>query len=206
MQEKDETEGGRPSRDRILDAALQLFSEAGYKGAATKKIAALAGVNEVTLFRHFRTKSELFGSVIAERSPLTTIKGAVSFEGGVPLDDLFYRNLTFVLGTLRQNRHMFRLMLRDASSMPQLRQTISETAIQKGIALLSFMLERMMQEGRLRRMDPTTAARALIGMVQSHFIFSDLLSEELVDPVKEERILRGFVSIFLDGMRAEGAK
>lgn len=41
------------TQDKIIDAALALVNEQGYKGATTKAIAALAGVNEVTLFRHF---------------------------------------------------------------------------------------------------------------------------------------------------------
>ena len=41
------------TRERILDAATQVFSEQGYSGATTRAIATLAKVNEMTLFRHF---------------------------------------------------------------------------------------------------------------------------------------------------------
>jgi AcrR family transcriptional regulator len=46
-------------QDRILDAALRVFAETGYRGATTRRIAQLADVNEVTLFRHFGSKEEL---------------------------------------------------------------------------------------------------------------------------------------------------
>ncbi|MBW5449266.1 TetR family transcriptional regulator [Cohnella sp. CFH 77786] len=40
-------------------AAIDLMAEKGYDGTTTKEIAAAAGVNEVTLFRHFGTKENL---------------------------------------------------------------------------------------------------------------------------------------------------
>jgi AcrR family transcriptional regulator len=46
-------------QDRILSAALRVFAETGYRGATTRRIAQLADVNEVTLFRHFGSKEEL---------------------------------------------------------------------------------------------------------------------------------------------------
>ena len=45
--------------DKILLAAIDLMAEKGYNGTTTKEIAAYAGVNEVTLFRHFGSKQKL---------------------------------------------------------------------------------------------------------------------------------------------------
>lgn len=47
------------SRDRILDAARRVFAQFGSAGATTRRIAEEAGVNEVTLFRHFGSKETL---------------------------------------------------------------------------------------------------------------------------------------------------
>jgi AcrR family transcriptional regulator len=52
-------------RDALLDAAIKLFAEAGARGATTRRIAQEAGVNEVTLFRHFRSKDELLEAALA---------------------------------------------------------------------------------------------------------------------------------------------
>lgn len=54
----DETE------QKILDAALKLFSEKGYGGATTRVIAAEAGFTEMTLYTKFKTKQNLFDQVI----------------------------------------------------------------------------------------------------------------------------------------------
>lgn len=44
---------------RILEAALRVFLEEGHAAATTRRIAAEAGVNEVTLFRRFGNKDHL---------------------------------------------------------------------------------------------------------------------------------------------------
>ncbi|MFL5403996.1 MAG: TetR/AcrR family transcriptional regulator [Gemmatimonadales bacterium] len=51
-------------RDQLLDAAARLYAEAGYRGATTRRIAVAAGVNEITLFRHFGSKDALIREAI----------------------------------------------------------------------------------------------------------------------------------------------
>jgi len=45
---------------KIMEVALKLFSEKGYYSTTTKEIAKEASVNELTIFRHFGSKSHLF--------------------------------------------------------------------------------------------------------------------------------------------------
>jgi AcrR family transcriptional regulator len=52
------------TRERLLDAAAQTFSRDGIQGATTREIARGAGVNEVTLFRHFKSKEQLLRAVL----------------------------------------------------------------------------------------------------------------------------------------------
>lgn len=51
-------------RDALLKAALKLFAELGSRGATTRRIAQEAGVNEVTLFRHFPNKQALLHAAL----------------------------------------------------------------------------------------------------------------------------------------------
>jgi AcrR family transcriptional regulator len=47
------------SREKLLEAAMRVFAESGFRGATTRRIADEAGVNEVTLFRLFKSKTAL---------------------------------------------------------------------------------------------------------------------------------------------------
>ncbi len=52
------------TRQRLLDAAAKIFSRDGFQGATTREIAREADVNEVTLFRHFRSRDELLKATL----------------------------------------------------------------------------------------------------------------------------------------------
>lgn len=54
--------------ERILDSAIELIKEKGYKGATTKDIAKKAGVNEVTIFRHFGNKKGIMEAAVKRAS------------------------------------------------------------------------------------------------------------------------------------------
>ncbi len=62
-----------PARQLLLTAAARVFARDGLEGATTRAISREAGVNEVTLFRHFGTKEHLIeavvGSAFGERAP-----------------------------------------------------------------------------------------------------------------------------------------
>lgn len=52
------------TKKRILAAAELVLSRDGFQGATTREIAEQAGVNEVTIFRHFRTREELIRATL----------------------------------------------------------------------------------------------------------------------------------------------
>lgn len=54
------------TREKILHAALTLFGEKGFAGTSTREIAECAGVNHITLFRHFGNKENLFRESIKQ--------------------------------------------------------------------------------------------------------------------------------------------
>ena len=54
---------GEETRTRILEAALVMFSDHGFNAAATREIAALAGVNQGLITYHFKSKDILWREV-----------------------------------------------------------------------------------------------------------------------------------------------
>lgn len=52
------------TRQRLLDAALEAFSEAGFKGTSTRDIAARAGVHHPLITYHFSNKDRLWRSAV----------------------------------------------------------------------------------------------------------------------------------------------
>ena len=57
-----------PTKQQLLDAAVRVYAEGGFRGATTRRIAEEAGVNEVTLFRLFGSKAALIDEAIRCRA------------------------------------------------------------------------------------------------------------------------------------------
>lgn len=72
-------------REQILAAARRVFVRSGLAGARTRDVAAEAGVNEGLLYRHFRSKDELFESAVA--APLEAAITALVADSGEPPQD-----------------------------------------------------------------------------------------------------------------------
>ncbi len=53
---------GEERRERILEAALDVFAEKGFHGARSREIARRAGISETLVFRHFANKEQLFNA------------------------------------------------------------------------------------------------------------------------------------------------
>ncbi|MEP3116215.1 helix-turn-helix domain-containing protein [Nisaea sp.] len=76
MSESPKPRRGRPpltdrpeTRGRILDAALEVFSERGYDGATVRQIAAKVGVSDPALYAHFKGKQEIFEALLKLAGP-----------------------------------------------------------------------------------------------------------------------------------------
>ncbi len=63
----DASVGGQPTvRERILESAVRLFGERGYDQLSMRELAADAGCSPANLYHHFRSKYELFATIIEQ--------------------------------------------------------------------------------------------------------------------------------------------
>ena len=76
------------TRDRILEAALELFSERSFEGATTRQISERAGVTQPLLNYHFHGKDELSRAAVAGVFDRLTAAISTRVEGLRGVDDL----------------------------------------------------------------------------------------------------------------------
>lgn len=56
----------RDTKQLILDEALNLFSIRGFEGVSVKDIAGAVGIKDSSLYKHFKSKQEIYDSLLAE--------------------------------------------------------------------------------------------------------------------------------------------
>ncbi len=57
-------------RDLLVDTALQLFTQNGYRATGIDKILAKSGVAKMTMYKHFKSKDELIIAALRRRDEL----------------------------------------------------------------------------------------------------------------------------------------
>ena len=188
------------TRQRILDAAARLFSERGYDGAATRAIAALAGVNEVTLFRHFGSKKSLFQAMLRHNSALPGLETALRERlSGDYRQDLLLLATHFL--TLLYARHKELIMLlAEAERRPEMLKMVAFVPLQQR-QMVSDYLKWQMAQGHVRPLDPDLATQGLLGMLLAYCLGQSFLPESLAQMPLED-VAAQFVDLFIQGTRA----
>ncbi|QSX08513.1 TetR/AcrR family transcriptional regulator [Alkalibacter rhizosphaerae] len=101
-------------QEQILKSALQLFTQLGYKGTTTAAIAKQAKISEVTLFRHFSSKQEIFMKCI-EPVFMDTMEVAMDADKTSDPKATMKRLLTERIKTISQNHSLVKLVLSEAA-------------------------------------------------------------------------------------------
>lgn len=192
-------QGPSLTRDRILESALKLFSKKGYLGATTKDIARGAGIAEITLFRHFPSKENLFEQVINTYSFLPVLKGLIPEISEISCEKALTVIARRFLNTLNSRKDMIQIMQSEMHRYPEKIYKIYHDFLDEMIRTLGSYFHRMQKENILRRFDAKSGARAFLGMFFSYFNAKELQMFKKYKDINTDRIIKEFVNIFLKG-------
>ena len=151
----------KTTKEKILDAASDLFSQYGYKSTSVRKIAAQVGIRESALYNHFRNKEEIFLTIAEEifSTPLKITQAEMQQEAlrGKAFLNKFatqYKLVTFD----KRSEKMFRLLLIELFANKALRERFIKEFHDKNIKLLSEAFFIMMQNALIKSNDPMLLA------------------------------------------------
>lgn len=193
-----DTVPGMEVRDRLLHAARRVFEEAGSRGATTRRIAAEAGVNEITLFRHFGSKSVLLSEALAAatRQPVETGLPAEPRDPEAEL--LAWSRAGYA--HLRRHAAMIRTTLGELAESPDAARCVAGPPVRVHTELLEY-LHRLRERGMAStEWDPDAAANLLMGTLFADAVARDAVPEKY--PYPEAEAPARYVKMFL---RAIGA-
>jgi TetR/AcrR family transcriptional repressor of mexJK operon len=159
--------GEMGTKERIMEAARELFEQKGFASATTKEIALKAGVSEVTLFRHFESKRSLFDETLHNCfHPYTVedyLKNGVTYDLQTDLKHIGYD----MLNTYKKNTPLIRMVMRDKirESVPERDARQSE---QHALHSLLTYFKAMKEAGHLNA-DPEMAMKFYTTNIMGHF-------------------------------------
>jgi len=190
----------------IVKAALCLFSEKGYAATSTKEIAAMAGVSEGAIFKHFSSKRELMLSlidVIIEEIMLTL------FYTGLPeLLEKEYENYEEFLTALARNRlsiitkgiSIYKILIQEIPFHPEIREKLQKKVAQVPMAeLFSHLSIRGLELQRPVGEVVITLATCFCGFVQTRYLIVPEFFNRM-SPEEREKDMVEFIRFLVKGL------
>jgi AcrR family transcriptional regulator len=171
-----------PKQAKIIQAAIEMFSEKGFAATSTSEIAKKAGVAEGTIFRHYKTKKDLLISIV---SPVIT-KFAVPFMaekfvsevfGKESFDDfekllrkLIYNRYEFV----KKNTPMIKIALQEMAYHEEMQESFKNAFVQKAFPRFKGAIEHFKETGQIGDFPTETVLRltitTVVGFLLTRFI------------------------------------
>lgn len=185
------------TKQKLLEAALELFSTMGYEATGVDEIAERIGIKGPNLYKYYRGKAALLEAIIAESDRRYTegmwLARDVVPENGAELKAFTLRQLEYTMNDPRIRK------LRKIFTMEQFRDPLfSDRATMYQITnmekLYSGIFKAMMDRGMVRKADPDTLALEYIAPVTLMIQYSDRKPDHL--PYAMERI-KGHLDLFI---------
>ena len=197
---KDRT--NNPTQDRILEAAVQLFSRQGYSGSSTHEIARLAGVSEVTVFRHFPRKRDLFWA--AAESRLRRIRMSRELRSRLEGDEHPRTALPGIIELLveivYQHPETVRLLYLSLFELEHGAERILRKHLVPLFQPLREYLCRCAAKGLIRELDPGITALGFAALVATHQGLQFVLTGDEARTANVDEAIATYTSFWMTAM------
>ena len=196
-------------RTAIIKAAREVFFAKGFMNATVDEIAERCGLAKGTIYLYFRSKEELYMSVMAEgmqrlRKEFEALRALPPGENGL-VELAFSTYLNFY----KKNKKYFRIMF--LSSQPDLRSRVTEDVLRncmetgrECMGIVRDLVQTGIDRGVYRKVDSWAVANILWATVNGIIMAYDqdpLYREEIVG-IELEQMLMHALDLAIKGLRA----
>ena len=190
------------TKERILAAALEMFSQNGYAGTNIRELSASLGLVKSGIYRHFESKEEIWNTLLDRMIAYYGERfGSDEHLPPVPdsLEELTGMTMRMVNVTVHDEKI---IMIRKVLTLEQFRDIRArELATKHFLTGLTDMFARiftgMMEKGLLRKDDPRLLAFAYTAPISALIHLCDREPEKTEDAVgKIEAFSRHFIATY----------
>lgn len=172
----------------ILEAALDVLSEAGYDGMTVDMVAARAKAGKATLYRRWASKSELVIDAVACMKPIDPDLSTLPDTGSLRSDLVGMIKAPSIAEGEKKMKVMAGVMSM-ISSNPELAESVHAVLIEPRMVVNRYLLNRAIARGEIRQdVDVETVAMVSQAMVS----FRVLVQRKPID--------REFLTSVIDGV------
>jgi AcrR family transcriptional regulator len=195
---------GQERRAAIIETAINLFAEKGFRGVTTRELAQAVGVSEPVLYQHFPSKRDLYNAIIE-----TIVENSESSFGDWPdilsrLSDnreFFTTVASAIIDWHERHPAYLRLLLFSALEGHEFSEIFFERHSVHFFNALADHIRTRVETGAFRCVDPLLAAHHFIGVTTHYGINCSIFQKGKVAPPRDA-VISSIVDIFMKGILA----
>ncbi|MFI5258251.1 MAG: TetR/AcrR family transcriptional regulator [Candidatus Limnocylindrales bacterium] len=190
-----------PTRDRLIGAAVRLFSRPGAGPISIEAIAAEAGMTKGAIYHHFADRAELLRAVARRVSPVDEMRAQIEPSLDLPARDGLIAIARAYYSAMRQRADLVRNLGAGSSEDPELARVVMSEIIGQGAPMIIAWVALQIQKGNLRPIDPALLIQALFGPVFLLIVLGPTVFDELgrigIHPAIDD--VETYVDLILNG-------
>lgn len=181
----------RTTRDRIMDAALSVFSRKGYHDTRMDEIVEEAAASKGSIYFHFPNKENLFIALVDQFADLLErrVTEAIADKTGMERVQIA---LVTVLDTFGRYRRPAKILLVQAVGLGNVFEKKRMETTDRFAHLIQSYLEQAVQSGDIAPIEPAVTAHAWMGA-----IYAVVIQWVYTGEPTQERILNALVPLLL---------
>ena len=188
------------TKSRLLEAALEMFSQNGYEGTNIRELSASLGLGKSSVYRHFESKEEIWNAMLDEMEAYYNEKFGspeklpVTPQNTDELKELTLRMLDF---TVHDKKVIMtrKILLREQFRDERVR-SLATKHFKTGLeAMFTKIFAGMMENGSLRKEDSAMLAFAYTAPISSFVQFCDREAEKEGEAMEQ---VKAFIEHFMD--------
>ena len=193
----------RPSaKDRILEAALEVFSHKGFHPATMDEIAEKAGVGKGTLYRYFETKEKLFAELVRIRLEELGRRAGSVIEEHDDVLTMISKYLRIYFEFFDRNQRLYRLIIQEQLDLGEHSPDEYFRRVKRAIPNLKRKVYEGTQQGILKDVDFQTVFYGTMGF--AHGVIQKWLARDCSYPLVDE--LPGVLEVLFHGFVKDDKK
>lgn len=189
------------TEEKIINATFRIFQKAGIDHATTKKIAAEAGVNEVTIFRKFENKKNLvdIAKTYYFNKFISKINSIFDYEGIETIEEYLAKSFIGLNNLSDEDFSIIKVSMEEVSgSIPEKKLLISEvtqTILNKFEGFLNLQIEK----GNIRNVNARVLGITCFSVTFQSLILNRLYNEN--NELDAKQYSDAFMDILYNGIK-----
>ena len=193
------------TKERILDAALEIFARDGYAGTNIKDIAESVGIVKSALYKHFESKEAIWEAV--KNQIATYYETQVGTPDNLPeipqtMDELFEFTMKTVDFTIHDQRvvQVRKVLMTEQFRDEKTRDLANAYFLYRTEAMFTRIFTSMMQNGAMKKGDPELLAFSYTAPITALIHLCDRDPKREPEAMEKlQRYIRSFVDVYKQG-------